>query len=295
MTPQPHFGELEDAPTTLSPGQPGAIAARRMRIFHQCVRNFIDGSCTEKWDRRAKYFNDVAPNGPALGRPINQEDLLGTLHEFTVGVFECLDVLGVPYSDDDKAAWFHVWDVVACHMGVGTESAFENGGCDISIADPCKYFLPLDPKLSEATLAVIRRRHRMKSVEGTILVNALLAELQHPLPRGLKPLPASFMRYLLGNETANLLGISRGGWMQQWLLSMNSVPRIAQIVARRRKGALVRLTTSELSAMATQQLLQAFVDEGRSGGRPFEVPPQFENAWGLSSRSSLPQLSNLGP
>ena len=282
MTPLPASADNPRAPTTLDPGQPGAIAARSIRVFHQNVRNFITDQCQERWSRRQDYFEkDVAPGGPKLGAPLNQEDLIGTLHEFTVGVFECLDLLGVPYSHDDKAAWFHVWDVVGCHMGIGTKSALGTAANDIEIDPLCTHFLRLDPKLSEATLAVIRRRHHMKSVEGTILTNALLAEFQRPLQRSMKPFPAALTRYLLGDETANLLEISRGGWLQQFLLSMNSVPRIAAIVGHRRKGAFVRVTTSELSAMATQQLLQSYVQEGRGPGRGFEVPSHLQNAWGL--------------
>jgi hypothetical protein len=251
------------------------------------VRNLIANNHADRWNSRAKYFKEIDPDGPALGKPVNQEDLLGTLLEFSVGVFECMDALGVPYTDDDKAAWFHVWDVVGRHMGVGTLSAFEGGDHETTIADEAKYFLPLDPKLSDATLAQIRRRHRMATVEGSILVNALLAELERPLQRGMKPLPASLMRYLLGNETANALGISRGGWPQQLMLTMNSVPRIANIVKRRRTGLLVRATTSELSAIATQALLRGYVDEGLAGGKKFVIPSHLLNSWGISAASNL--------
>jgi hypothetical protein len=71
--------------------------------------------------------------------------LLGTLHEFTVGVFECLDVLGVPYSDTTRrrgstsgTSWVATWV-----SGPRAPSRIS----DTSIADLCKYFLPLDPKL----------------------------------------------------------------------------------------------------------------------------------------------------
>lgn len=273
-----------DALTTLHPGQPGAVAARRIRFFHQAVRNFVHGSRADQWAGIAKYFEkEIDPSGPRLGQPLNQEDLLGTLHEFTVAVFESLSLLGVPYSSDDQAAWFHVWEIVGRHMGIGTESAFTVDGSQTRIDPKMQSFLPLDPATAAETLAVIRRRHRLESVEGTILVNALLAELERPLPRGMKPFPASLMRYLLGTATADLLGITRGGWFQELLLSLHSVPRLADKARRRRSGALARWTTGELSSVATQHLLQAFTDEGRSGNRPFVVSSQLRNAWGLNS------------
>jgi hypothetical protein len=283
MTPAAGQDLEEDALTTLHPGQPGAVAARRIRCFHQSVRDFVHGEPAKRWAEIASYFEGIDPSGPSLGEPLNQEDLLGTLHEFTVAVFESLGVLGVPYSGDDQRAWYHVWDIVGRHMGIGTESAFSAGGSLTEITPTMQAFLPLDPEMSAETLAVIRRRHRLESVEGTTLVNALLSELERPLPRGLKPFPASLMRYLLGAATADLLGITRGGWFQELLLSLNSVPRIADKAARRRSGALARWTTSELSALATQRLLQAFTDEGRSGNRPFVVSSHLRNAWGLNS------------
>jgi hypothetical protein len=281
MTPPPADQFLGRAVTTLHPGQRGATAARRIRLFHQCVRNFVNTECAARWKSISRYFERIDPDGPSLGVPLNQEDLLGTLHEFTVAVFESLGALGVPYTSDDEAAWFHVWNIVGRHMGIGTWSAFERDASETEIAGPIRPFLPLDPRLASETLAVIRRRQQIESVEGTILVNALLAELQRPLSRGMKPFPAALMRYLLGPHTADLLGISRGGWFQEFLLSLNSIPRIAEKVARRRTGALARVPTSELSAITTQRLLQTFVDEGRSGNRPFEVPAHLGNAWGL--------------
>ena len=283
MTPATGQDRGLDAPTTLHPGRPGAVAARRIRFFHQAVRNFVHERCADQWAGITKYFQkEIDPSGPELGEPLNQEDLLGTLHEFTVGVFESLALLGVPYSSDDQAAWYHVWDIVGRHMGIGTESAFSPGGSQTRIDANMQSFLPLDPTMSAETLAVIRRRHHLESVEGTILTNALLAELERPLPRGLKPFPASLMRYLLGSATADLLGITRGGWFQELLLSLHSVPRIADMARRRRSGALARWTTGELSSVATQHLLQSFTDEGRSGNRPFEVSSQLRNAWGLN-------------
>ena len=88
MTAPAQLAEDDKAATTLTPGQPGALAARRIRMFHQFVRNAVAGQWAERWQSKDAYFQEIAPDGPALGEPLNQEDLLGTLHEFTVGVFE---------------------------------------------------------------------------------------------------------------------------------------------------------------------------------------------------------------
>jgi hypothetical protein len=260
------------------------MAARRLRVMHGAVRDFVTDKCERRWDLKKEHFEQVDPNGPALGKPLNQEDLIGTLHLFTVGVFESLDMLGVPYSVDDKAAWFHIWNVVGCHMGIGTEDALRKGGEPATIHPDCAFSLPLDPVASADTLALIRQRHWMASFEGSILVNALLADLARALPRGLKPYPAALMRYLLGDGTANMLGISHGGWLQQVLLTANSSRWVADAIRNRRRGAAVRFTTSELSAMATQRVLQSYLDDAEQGGPPFELSTSLRNAWGIGSR-----------
>jgi hypothetical protein len=177
-----------------------------------------------------------------------------------------------------------MWNVIGCHMGIGTADALEESGASTTIHGSCRFALPLDPSWSPATMAVIRRRHWMASMEGSVLVNALLADLSRGLPRALKPYPSSLMRYLLGEETANLLGVSRGGWPQQALLTANSWRRVANSVHHRRRGAPVRLLTSEISAIVTQRALQSYVEDADRGGPSFDVASSFRNAWGLGSR-----------
>jgi hypothetical protein len=277
--------------TTLHPGQPGAIAARKLRLMHAGVRNWVEGTYKDRWASRERYFDTVYPNGPRLGDPLNQEDLIGMLLEFSVGVFESLDLLGVPYSADDKAAWFHLWNVVGCHMGIGTDDALRPDGAPAKIDRRCEFALPLDPSSSVETFAAIRQRHWMPSMEGSILVNALLADLTRALPRAMKPYPAALMRYLVGEDTANMLGISRGGWLQQALVTANSWKRVAEMVQRRHRGAPVRLTTGELSAMVTQRAIQSYVEDGERDGAPFELSCSFRNVWGIGShREPEPEL-----
>jgi hypothetical protein len=284
MTPDLELSFHGDKPqTTLHPGQGGARSARRVRMFHQAVRRYLtSGGRERRWENRQEYFATDDPRGPALGQPLNQEDLLGTLLQFTVAVFDSLTQLGVPYTNDDKTAWFHVWDVVGRHLGIGTESAIQGVGPHTEIDAEMAEFLPLDADLSGETLDLIRQRHHLASHEGKILVNALLHELHRPLPRGMKPFPASLIRYLVGKEVADLLGITQGGWAQMWLDSLGRMAR----VSRRLRGGIIgggpRLATSELSAWATRALLQQFIDQAGRADRPFRVQTQLSNAWGLA-------------
>lgn len=273
--------------TTLHPGHRAAEAARRMRWFHQSVRNFIASpSVQPRWKGRREYFPQVQPSGPELGEPLNQEDLLGTLLEFTAGVFETLGVLGVPYTEGEKAAWFHVWDVVGRYLGIGTASAVDGEAGGIEISGQVAPFLPLDPVHAHEMLAVIRRRQFMASFEGKLLTNALLAVLHHPLSRGVKPLPAALMRYLLGAETADLLGIARGGWFHEWLMSAETWPRIAKAIRSSRPGGAVRATAGELSSFMTYLLLQEFLD-AQGHGRRFDVPAPLRRSRGLNQLTPL--------
>ena len=225
MTPPAQLAEDDKAATTLTPGQPGALAARRIRMFHQFVRNAVAGQWAERWQSKDAYFQEIAPDGPALGRaaqPGGPARDAARVHGRRVRVAERarrpvhrrrrgglvprVGRRGVPLGDRDR-------------------ERVRRGGQPNKVAAPCKHFLRLDPGGSASTLDAIRRRHHMESYEGTILTNALLGRARSVRSSAaMKPFPASLMRYLLGDETANLLGISRGGWMQQWLLSLNGMP-----------------------------------------------------------------------
>jgi hypothetical protein len=182
-------------------------------------------------------------------------------------------------------------------MGVGVRSAFE-GSKELVEQHPTefsrrvRFTLPLDWQLASETLNQIRRRHFRESYEGKLLTNALLYELQRPLARGLKPLPALLVRYLVGAQTADILGVTPGGWLQQWATSAAGSTTGRRWLGRKLIGGLPRLAASEISALLSHDLLQQFIEENADpASERFSVPAAIANSAGISAPQRRPQRS----
>ncbi|MEZ5406906.1 MAG: oxygenase MpaB family protein [Acidimicrobiales bacterium] len=300
--------------TTLHPGGSGARAALRVRLGHFRGRQHImtDPKSKGQWSRRYRYFRESDPSGPPLGMPLNQEDLLGMLLEFTVGLFDAIDLLGVPYSNDDKLAWFHTWDIVGRYMGIGTVDglgqvgppaggAVDDGAEPDEIApdlqlrfvsdrrwarsgegrrlgylpDLCPRFHPLDAQTSGELLAVIRQRHRQPSFEGKMLTNAVLQELQRPLSWDLKAFPRSLIRYLVGDEAAAMIGLSPGGWVEHSVSGLRNAPGARRLVTSRYLGAPIRAGVVEVSSRSSRTIIDNFNQNRRSEIRQQKAQDRF--------------------
>lgn len=90
----------------LQPRGRGRRSAQRVRLLHASVRYFIRRS--GRWD-------------PALGVPINQEDLLGTLYSFSVLIVDGLTKLGADLPADEAAAFYERWRAAGVLLGIREE------------------------------------------------------------------------------------------------------------------------------------------------------------------------------
>lgn len=254
--------------TNLHPGGSGARAVIGVRLGHQAARTVIDSEAPDRWAKKRSYFKEVDPDGPDLGEPVNQEDLLGMLLHLTVALFDGLERLGVPYSEADRQAWFTTWAIVARYLGIGTANAISD-----PYADPWQYetdyrsLFTLEPERSAEVARAIEQRHAFPSFEGELLTNVLLAELERPLSWGMKPFPRSLVRYLIDDELADVLGISPGGWAEHWLSQVRRTRRARRILARPHLGSIPRYFGYELSSHTTRSLLVSLRDQLRESER----------------------------
>jgi hypothetical protein len=153
----------------------------------------ILGSTRVKWDKKA------------LGVPINQEDLVGTLTVFTVAVIRSLDEMGVTCTVQDRDAYLHLWLVIGDLLGIDYKLLFrEERPSDEQ---------PLTYADMQLLARIILDRHAQASPEGQELMTALLQVEEGSMPRALKGLPRAMTRRLIGNEQADLLGVPRAGPM----------------------------------------------------------------------------------
>lgn len=183
----------EDSIEPLSQGTRAYGAARGVRFFHAAVRHMILNDPEVHW------------NTNELGVPINQEDLLGTLAVFTIVVIESLDKVGVSYSPSDREGYFHLWLAIGQLMGID----YDRFRHDDEIRPECEPPLTYDEM--RALCEEILRRNAGPSVEGKKLMAALLEESKDSMPFFLKGVPAAATRHLIGDESAEWLGVPRAG------------------------------------------------------------------------------------
>jgi len=148
----------------------------KIRIMHAAVRYYTIQS--GKWD-------------DSWGVPINQEDMAGTNLSFSLIVIRGLRMLGFSVSQNDQAAFIHIWAVVGYLSGLNEGLIPENA----------KTALHLD--------ATIKQRQFHISTHGQELTQSLT---NHILNVNKSKATADdilgLMRYLLGSEIADMLAIN---------------------------------------------------------------------------------------
>lgn len=235
-------------PGGMDRGGPGYVAARRVRLMHAAVRWLILNRSGEKWD------------AVALGVPINQEDLLNTVLTFTEVVLEVFDRTGVRYSDQDASDYIHLWSFVGYLLGVQED------------------LLPLDREATKELMVHVRAFHFMPSEAGHSLTGALLQQGRDAMPPGLKGLPASALRWYVGDEVGDILAVPRQDWTRIMFGPLGYLS--AQVSAVEVHLRVVR----GVSAWLGRSLLEVAVAAGRGADRArFAIPEELAGALGVKA------------
>jgi hypothetical protein len=242
-TAQFHLDVME--PGGLEFGARGYSDVRHVRLMHASIRWLIQNDPRAHWDR-------------AWGVPINQEDLLETLLTFTEIVFEVFDRTGIVYTQEDADAYLYTWSLIGYHLGV----------------DPV--LLPLTRAQTSVLMPIVRRRQFGESDAGRDLMAALLAQGTRLTPPGLRGLPASTVRYYVGDDTADLLSVPKADWTRLLFAPLADVSR------RLSMDELHRRLLRALSERIGFGMLSLAVRAERYGARPaFQVPTSLAARWNL--------------
>jgi hypothetical protein len=223
----------------------------KVRVMHAIVRHMIMN------DPRA-VANPVDPELKAkFGLPINQEDMVYTLMTFSYVVIGGFRTMGYEMTDAQREGYIHCWNVVGYLMGIREE------------------LLPATYEDAAELFEAIRRRQHGQSVAGQKLTAALLQSVEDALPGDHHdPLVAALARKLVGNETADALGIVRPHPLQQ--LRLDVVLEAWEASAR----LATRLHADPGLRIASEELHHAImIKMGGMAGAPFEVPPEFVARW----------------
>ncbi len=190
-------------PKAFEPEGKGFTSILKVRLMHATVRYHLSKS--DRWN-------------PDWGLPVNQEDMGGTN-----GSFSWLSLRGLRKADIlfDKRlgdAYLHLWNVIGHLMGVRKELLPENG----------KAAFWLDKRIKE--------RHFRKSEAGVVLTQSLLRffreNTENRFPEGFIE---SYMRYLLGDDVADMLEVPPSNWTRA-LISPLKWSNLWQSVRQSRSG-----------------------------------------------------------
>lgn len=182
------------SPGGLRAGGKGILAAQKVRLMHATIRHLMLQAPEGEIDRLQTPGIAAVLLGHSwqeeLGMPVNQEDLAFTQQTFAwVGV-RSLRKLDAGLTAEQEEAVIHCWNVIGHIMGVRRD------------------LQPRDVAEAELLFETIKARLAGVSPESQSMTAALLdfvegmIELEH-----FKPLPAVLTRFLVGDETADLLAV----------------------------------------------------------------------------------------
>ena len=197
-------------PGSLEKNQEGSFAINRTRLIHAIARYhiLIKGSWEDRW-----------------GMPINKEDMAGTNLAFSyillVGLQKSAHILSIREKEDFLFLWRYI-------------------GYQLHISNQ---LLPASFTEAAELERNIRSRHFKKSAEGVTLTKELLQYYKHIVPSIDGYLLDSQIRYWLGENVADCLGIPAQPFKDSVVQSVNSF---------RELGNLFRINNNTYSQMLTR-------------------------------------------
>ena len=200
---------------------------------------------------------------PDWGRPINQEDMAGTLTTFSWTVLSGLSSLGVPVSTEDAEAYLHAWNVVGSMIGIRDD------------------MIPVDCDDAEALAEKIRARQWRTSPEGREMTRALVEMLDDSTPGRLVPgFSGTMIRHFVGDDLADDLGVPPPSAARGFVRRMSTAAVVAGVAGD--KSWVVR----EVAGRVSRGLLRSYARFDRGGDRPrFDIPTQLAATRRLRTRT----------
>jgi hypothetical protein len=231
------------SPGGLAPGGRGLRSAQKVRLMHAAVRHLI---------RRSGQWNT------AWDQPINQEDMAGTLLSFSTVVLQSLEKMGCELSEAERRAYYHAWRVVGFVLGVDERLIPET----------------VDDGLRLQT--VIQQRNYGATPEGRALTKALLELLDSITPGNLfNGMPATLIRHLLGDATAELLAVPPADWTRVLVGPLRVLGWVGEEIVDLHGPQAVQLVE-----LIGRKIVEGLVWVNRGPERvPFRLPTQLRETW----------------
>ncbi|MDI1323500.1 MAG: oxygenase MpaB family protein [Algoriphagus sp.] len=156
--------------------QEAYLVCAKVRLIHAFSRFFVE-----------KYDKDWNPD---FGKPINQEDMIGTNLAFSLIVLRGWRKLGFKISTEETTLIMQYWKWVGGLMGINTD------------------FWPDNSKEAFELEKLVRKRHLKESEAGRKLIGALKNYYQSTIPDPiLSSQTESILAFFLGKEASKALDL----------------------------------------------------------------------------------------
>jgi hypothetical protein len=248
------------APGAFDAGGAAVDRILHVRLMHAAVRWLIEHQ--EGVAHPAEADPAVRPAAPtwaaSWGRPVNQEDLAGTLMTFSTVVLDAFRRSGLDVDDAAAEDFVHLWVVIGHLLGIHDD------------------LLPRDVAAAGQLQSAIFRRQQAPSAVGQDLTATLLGLLHDRVPRFVGALAPAMSRRYLGDRVADMIGVppSRIAKPVLWLLVLFTR------LTSRRDAQVPRWVSERLG----RQMLQGLLSASRHGARvPFAIPSSLGGVPGVAA------------
>ena len=183
----------------MNPQGKGIRSIQKVRLMHAAVRYHVQKS--------GQWNND-------WGLPINQEDMLGTNLAFSFVILRGLRQIGCSLYFEEARAFMHLWNVIGAMLGIREE------------------LLPADEKDAMGMANYIMSLRFRPSEAGRELTKALLGCLEAVPPYStVKGFATTYMRYLVGDEVANILGLPPSNWSKTLITGIRAANAVRSMAS----------------------------------------------------------------
>jgi hypothetical protein len=221
----------------------GVVALQKLRLHHSIIRH------------QTIAHHKLPPWDPALGVPINQEDLAFGSLALAIYNLDGFGKLAVDLTPEQQDASLMIWKIVGFHLGQDEK------------------LQPANVAEARDLMAVIARRQFRPSKAGVTLTRQLQGAVAGFLPFPLKALPVFLMRYLMDRDFIVLLKVRRAhGW--SWLAWLVFV--FLKLFFRELQ--IFKRVMRSLSGKILQGLATAKGRQGQRGN--FRIPPEIALKYG---------------
>lgn len=182
---------------SLQLGGEGLFHINRTRLIHAVARYYLLRN--GQWQ-------------PAWGYPINQEDMAGTNLAFSFIILTGLQKSGIQVSIRQREDFLYLWRYIGYQLHIDSEL--------------------LPGSFREASLLeyTIRKRNFRSSAEGVALTQALLSYYKTVIPKRQLPLIEAQIRYWVGGEVADMLGLPKQSLQQSLVASLNAFRELLNLL-----------------------------------------------------------------